>query len=166
MTYAVLGAGRSAVDGAENAAVVAKELFGYTRVDTQPVFPGYRAEGFVDVGEVDPTAADAQAQLDEKGQDALYTGATSVSVSLDPQETDQLTFAKDYFLGDQVTVVVPYAGVIQEQVREAELTFDASNGLTTEITVGTEATTSHKTSGATKRLNTLADMVKRLNTRK
>ncbi|MFH9038505.1 siphovirus ReqiPepy6 Gp37-like family protein [Streptomyces sp. NPDC017966] len=166
MTYAVLGAGRSAVDGAENAAAVAKELFGYTRVDTQPVFPSYRVEGFVDVGEVDPTATDAQAQLDEKSQDALYTGATSISVSMDPQDTDQLTFAKDYFLGDQVTVVVPYAGVIQEQVREAELTFDASNGLTTEITVGTEATTSHKTSGATKRLNTLADMVKKLNTRK
>jgi hypothetical protein len=166
MTYAILGAGRSAVDGSENAAVVAKQLFRYTRVDTQPVFPGYRVEGFVDVGEVDPTAADAQAQLDEKGQDALYTGATSVSVSMDPQDTGQLTFAKDYFLGDQVTVVVPYAGKIQEQVREAELTFDAANGLKTEITVGTEATTSHKTSGATKRLNTLFDMLQKIKTRK
>ncbi|MFE0451594.1 siphovirus ReqiPepy6 Gp37-like family protein [Streptomyces sp. NPDC058914] len=165
-SYAILGAGRETVDGSESAAVVAKELFGYTRVDTQPVFPGYRVESFVDVGEVDPTATDAQAQLDEKGQDALYTGATSVTVSMDPQDTPQLTFAKDYFLGDQVTVVVPYEGVIQEQVREVELTFNASSGLTTEITVGTEATTSHKTSGATKRLNTLADMVKKLNTRK
>ncbi|MGW0136235.1 siphovirus ReqiPepy6 Gp37-like family protein [Streptomyces sp. NPDC003299] len=166
MTYAILGAGREAVDGSTNAAVVAKELFGYTRVDTQPVFPGYRVEGFVDVGEVDPGAADAQAQLDEKGQDVLYTGATSITLTMKPQDTPQLTFGKDFFLGDQVQVLVPYADTVQEQVREVELTFNANDGLTTEITVGTEATTSRKTSGTTKRLNSLADMVKKLSTRK
>ncbi|MFE6627343.1 siphovirus ReqiPepy6 Gp37-like family protein [Streptomyces rochei] len=165
-TYAILGAGQTTVDGAENSAAVAKALYGYTRVDAQPVFPGYRVESFVDVGEVDPIATDAQAQLDEKGQDALYTGATSVSISMTPQDTPQLAFAKDYFLGDQVTVVVPYAGVIQEQVREVELTFNANNGLTTEITVGTEATTSHKTSGATKRINALRYAVNKLTIRK
>jgi hypothetical protein len=166
MTYAVLGAGREAVDGSDNAAVVAKELFGYSRIDTQPVYPGYRVEGFVDVGEVDPAAADAQAQLDEKGQDALYTGATSITIAMKPQDTPQLTFGKDYFLGDQVQVLVPYADAVQEQVREVELNFSANDGLTTEITVGTEATTSFKTSGATRRLNSLADMVKKLSTRK
>ncbi|MGW0854183.1 Gp37-like protein [Streptomyces sp. NPDC002690] len=162
--YAVLGAGRDAVAGSTSSAVVAKELFGYSRTDT--VFPGYRPEIFVDVGEIDPTAADAQAQLDEKAQDALYAAATSISISMAPQDTDQLAFGKDYFLGDLVTVVVPYADQIQEQVREVELTFDASAGLRTEITVGTEATTSRKTSGSTKRLNTLADLLKKLNTRK
>ncbi|MER6112435.1 Gp37-like protein [Streptomyces hirsutus] len=166
MTYAILGAGREAVDGSDNAAVVAKALFGYSRVDTQPVFPGYRVEGFVDVGEVDPAATGAQAQLDEKGQDALYTGATSVTITMKPQDTPQLTFGKDFFLGDQVQVLVPYVDAVQEQIREVELTFSASDGLTTEITVGTEATTSRKTSGTTKRLNSLADMVKKISTRK
>ncbi|CAM5671403.1 hypothetical protein SCYAM73S_02509 [Streptomyces cyaneofuscatus] len=165
-TYAILGAGRETVAGSDNAAVVAKALFGYSRVDTQPVFPGYRVEGFVDVGEIDPAAPDAQAQLDEKGQDALYTGATSISVDMRPQDTPQLTFGKDFFLGDQVQVVVPYTPAVQEQVREVDLTFNASDGLTTEITVGTEATVSYKTPGSTKRLNTIADMVKKLTTRK
>ncbi|MFJ8508638.1 hypothetical protein [Streptomyces avermitilis] len=166
MTYAVMGAGRETVDGSDNAAVVAKELFGYSRIDTQPVFPGYRVEGFVDVGEVDPAATDAQDQLDEKGQDALYTGATSISITMKPQDTPQLTFGKDFFLGDQVQVLVPYVDAVQEQVREVELTFNANDGLTTEITVGTEATTSYKTSGMTKRLISIADMVKKLTTRK
>ncbi|MEU6449591.1 hypothetical protein [Streptomyces sp. NPDC046979] len=165
-SYAILGAGQAAVDGAANSAAVAKSLYGYSRVDTQPVFPGYRVESFVDVGEIDPTATDAQAQLDEKGQDAVYTGATSVSISMQPQDTPQLAFAKDYFLGDQVTVVVPYEGVIQEQVREVELTFNATSGLTTEITVGTEATTSHKTPGFTKRINALRYVVAKIATRK
>ncbi|MFD9920659.1 Gp37-like protein [[Kitasatospora] papulosa] len=162
--YAVLGAGRDAVAGAANGAVVAKELFGYSRAGT--VFPGFRPEVFVDVGEIDPTATDAQAQLDEKAQDALYAAATSIGVSMDPQDTEQLTFGKDYFLGDLVTVVVPYTDPIQEQVREVELTFTAQDGLKTEITVGTEATTSRKTSGSTKRLNSLFDMLKKLKTRK
>ncbi|WP_432101029.1 Gp37-like protein [Streptomyces sp. WAC 04229] len=102
----------------------------------------------------------------EKGQDAVYTGATSVSISMQPQDTPQLAFTKDYFLGDQVTVVVPYEGVVQEQVREVELTFNATGGLTTEITVGTEATTSRKTPGSTKRINALRYVVARLATRK
>ncbi|MFE9865863.1 siphovirus ReqiPepy6 Gp37-like family protein [Streptomyces sp. NPDC005506] len=163
-TYAVLGAGRDTVAGSANTAFVAKSLFGYTRADT--VFPGYRPEMFVDVGEIDPTATDAQAQLDEKAQDALYAAATSITISMDPQDNEQLTFGKDYFLGDLVTVVVPYADPIKEQVREVELTFNAQDGLKTEITVGTEATTSRKTSGSTKRLNSLSDLIKKLITRK
>jgi hypothetical protein len=164
-SYVILGAGRDSVAGSENAAVVAKELFGYTRVEDQPVFPGYRRESFVDVGEIDPTAADAQAQLDERAQDALYTGATSISISMDPEDTDQLRFLRDYSLGDLVTVVLPYDTVI-EQVREAELTFNADDGMKTEITVGTEATTSRKTSGTTKRLNSLRSVVQKISTRK
>lgn len=163
-TLAILGAGREQL-GVSNPIVVAQELLEYDWVSTSPYYPGVRVEGFVDVGQIDPSALDAQDKADQRAADELTKGAGQAAVTFKPVDTPHLRFRRDYQLGDYVTVVTPYL-TLQEQVQEAHLTYTADAGLVTELTVGTDAARTTTTPGFVRRLQTIQQLMDMLNARR
>jgi hypothetical protein len=131
-TLAILGAGRDAAftDGPQ----VAKNLVQYARTDAW--FPDVYSETFVDVGEIDPAAADLATQLQSAADDHFDSNAGQVGLSITPVDTDSLRFWNDWNVGDFVTVLLPFI-TLQERVREATITYGSEDILRAEAVVGT-----------------------------
>lgn len=155
-TVAVLGAGRTA--SFTNGPQVAANLAIYERTDA--LFPGIRNETFIDVGEIDPTATDFAAQLDERAQQHFDEASGSIGMTIKPIDTPQLAFAEDWFIGDVVQARQPY-GVITEQVREATIQYGDGIHEKIDATIGTENATSRRTPGIYKRITDLTKLIKK-----
>jgi Siphovirus ReqiPepy6 Gp37-like protein len=157
-TFLVLGAGRDAAF--TGGPQVAAELFPFTRTDDY--FPDVRAERFADVGQIDPTAPDADDQLAQRAQQEYDDAAGRITLAFKPRDTPLLRFGVDYQLGDVVTVVTPRR-TIQDQASEISLTYTADEGEQIDVTVGAaDGGYSRRTPGIYRRLKTIGDYLARL----
>jgi hypothetical protein len=160
VTNVILGAGRTAAF--TNGPQVAANLYQYSRTDNW--FPTFYAEAFSDVGEVDPTAGDAQEKLDTAADRVYDTGSGQVGLSITPIDTESLRYGRDWVEGDIVTVKVPYL-TIQQQAREIVLTSDSSTLYKGNTAIGTEdGAYKRRTPGIYRRLSELSKLMQKKET--
>jgi len=73
---------------------------------------------------VDQTTQTNTAQVTQAGQDAISQGAASPTLSVTTVDTPLLTFGRDYWLGDMVTVEVRPGDTYSDIVTSVSLTAD------------------------------------------
>jgi hypothetical protein len=160
-TFLGLGAGRTAAFS--NGPTVASNLYAYERTDL--MFPSLRAEDFEDVGEVDPAATDAQAQLDERAESHYDSNAGQVGATFKLLDTESVKFYDHWRIGDYVSVRMPNL-TLQEQVRSITLEYDADRNEQITATVGTEdGAYKRRTPGIYRRINGVSRKVAKLEVR-
>lgn len=138
-SYVILGAGK--ITDPLTASAVAAGLVDYT--NSGPYYP-FRSEAFIDVGEINPSETDASAQLAQKAADVFESGVGQVVASVTPLDTTWAAFGRDYYVGDYVTVQLPYITFV-ERIREVTLTYSASAGEAISTSIGTvDAKTAYK----------------------
>lgn len=94
--------------------------------------------GFKSLQFQDENSTSDQDELDAAGEDTLVEGQEKASVSLAVNDTPNLLFGPDYWLGDTVTVQLSSGVVITDTVQMAELSWD-ENGRTVKLQVGPTA---------------------------
>lgn len=100
-----------------------------------PLFPGLLIEQMVDATSVDSTAPDLAAQMQQAATEALTAGAGQGSLAITPIDLPQLAYARDYNLGDTVSVDVRGTWVT-DVVREVTLTASTQDGNRIKATIG------------------------------
>jgi hypothetical protein len=110
----------------------------YTRPDT--AYPGPPVEQFVDKTDVDSTAADRDAQMDQAADEALTAGAAQGNLTVAPVDTPLLQFGRDYTVGDIVSCQVR-DGFFTDVVREVAITLDAAGGYVSRASIGSPDST-------------------------
>lgn len=100
-------------------------------LDSPAITAWGRVEDFTDA-----SGASISAELDQAGLEALVESGQSVQLTIGTQDSPDLSYFRDYRLGDRVTVE-PFPGVvIADVVREMQIEWDAAAGETKTATVG------------------------------
>ncbi|MEV5472957.1 siphovirus ReqiPepy6 Gp37-like family protein [Streptomyces sp. NPDC052207] len=142
----------------------ARKVKVYTRADA--AFPGPWIEQFIDKTDVDSTAADVTAQMDQAADEALTTGAAQANLTMTPIDTPLLQFGRDYTVGDQVSCQVR-DDFISDVVREVNIQFDAQNGYTATASIGSsDATDNNFAAKSDALIGKIINRLRRVETRK
>lgn len=68
------------------------------------------------------------AELDQTIAEELTENAARTELSIEPVDTEAVSFWTDYYLGDEVTLVT-HGGVIEEKIREVRFRMDGQEGV-------------------------------------
>lgn len=150
------------------AARYALGLFEYSDIDA--VYPG-RIESFLDEGLKDPADemdddpvqfAQNQLALDKAAADAFTSGAGQSGATIVPRESPAQRYGVDYTLGTFCTVSIPRLSFI-EQIREVNITLDASDAEKITISIGSaEGEYQRRSPGEYRRISDLQNYIDRL----
>ncbi|UEJ84018.1 siphovirus ReqiPepy6 Gp37-like family protein [Brachybacterium halotolerans subsp. kimchii] len=101
----------------------------------------YNRTGWVERIEqfLDQSSTDDDAEIKQAADEVLDQGQEAASATFTAQETPDLRFGVDYFLGDTVAVEIG-AATITEPIRQAEITWDG-HGRTVKLSLGDQDTT-------------------------
>lgn len=100
--------------------------------------------------------------LETEADKALEEGAGKTQLSIEPIDTPQCQFGRDYWVGDKVTVYSAFGDELNDIVREVHITHD-SGGETIAPTIGTQQDTAQVS--VFSQVKKLRQQVQRLNTR-
>lgn len=109
-------------------------LNSFARFDSY--YPNFYAEGFLDSGEIDPSDANAVAQLQQSVSNYWSTNAGQVAATFKAVDTTTMAFGTHYGLGDFVTVELPQLTFV-ERVRQIGLSYSPDSGEGLTLAVGT-----------------------------
>jgi hypothetical protein len=127
-------------------------------IDTQAqALWGNRSETFVDRRDTSDTF-----ELDQAGAEEAVTNGPTTAMSIKTVDTPQLMFARDYYLGDRVTVVDP--GAVTDVLTEVQIEWTADKSPSTTSTVGSKST--QGTSKMITKMNEVARKIIALETKK
>lgn len=137
----------------------------YTRADS--AFPGPWIEQFVDKTDVDSSAVDLTAQMDQAADEALTSGAAQSSLSMNPIDIPGLQFGVDYTVGDTVTCQVK-DDFISDVVREVQIQYEPGGGYTAKAVIGSSDGTNNADAMAKSMdyIRRIFDRLRRVETRK
>lgn len=111
---------------------------------------GNRSETFIDRRDTSDTT-----ELDQAATEEVVTNGPTTGLSIKTVDTPQLLFARDYYLGDTVSVVDP--GTVTDVLTEVQIEWTADKSPSTTSTVGTR-----NTQGTSKLIKKLAELNARL----
>jgi hypothetical protein len=106
-----------------------------TDTDAITAWPRTRVERYINQSTDDP------AELDQALAEELLSNGPATSMALTTRDTPQIQFARDYYVGDKVTVEPRPGQVIRDILREVTVTWDPDTGVQAVSRVGSYATT-------------------------
>ncbi len=121
----------------------------------------YNRAGWVERIEqfLDQSSTDDDAEIKQAADEVLDQGREGASATFSAQETPDLKFGKDYFLGDTVAVLI--GGVtVTEPIRQAEIEWDGF-GRTVKLSLGDQDTTDDPDLKLIERVKKLEALVRR-----
>jgi hypothetical protein len=98
-------------------------------------WPKTRVERYINQSTDDPD------ELDQALAEELLSNGPTTSMAITTRDTPQIQFARDYYIGDRVTVEPRPGQVIRDILREVTVTWDPDTGVQAVSRVGSYATT-------------------------